>query len=76
MKYVLAHAVTAIVITAFWAAVIIFGSQVVVGMFESRDIGIIACFVFGLIIGGPLVGSYFILHGVVDDAVFEHELKK
>lgn len=76
MKYFLAHTATAVVLTAFWGAVLVFGSTLLMGLFESRDLGLIVCFVFGLVLGGPIVGSYWIIHPFVDDAVSDSDFNK
>lgn len=76
MKYFLAHTATAIVLTAFWGAVLVFGSTFIMGLFESRDLGLLVCFVFGLVLGGPIAGSYLVIHPIVDVAVTVSDFNK
>ena len=76
MKYFLAHTATALVLTAFWLAVLVFGANWIASLFESRDLGTLVCFLCGLVLGGPIVGSYFVIHPIVDEAVFESDFNK
>ena len=76
MKYFLAHTATAVVLTAFWLAVLVLGANWIASLFESRDVGILACFVFGLVMGAPIVGSYWFIHPIVDDAVSNSDFNK
>lgn len=76
MRYFFAHALTAIVLTAFWAVIIVLGSTFIYNAFESKDLGLIVCFGYGVILGAPALFSYVYIHTFVDDAVWRHSIKK
>ena len=76
MRYFFAHAFTAIVLTIFWSGIVALGSTFIYNAFESKDLGLIVCFVYGVILGAPALLSYVYIHTFVDDAVWRHSIKK